>query len=87
MTDEVEVYKFQAFRKDMAQAGMFKDVQLEEEKECPFCKRKSKTVTRRPLNTMYHNEEQNFQESCDDCYQETIEYYSDLWSEYYSSVM
>lgn len=84
--DELDKYKYQLGRRLLADAGMFTEVEGEK-KKCKCCGFMSTTVARRPLNTMYVDDERNFLESCKGCYEETIDYYKDLWSEYYSMVM
>jgi len=53
--------------------------------KCPLCERESDTVERRQLNTLYVEEELNYQTSCLECYEDTIEYYKECWQEYHQS--
>ena len=55
-------------------------------KECPHCHASCLDVKRRRLNTAYPNDESNHLESCGSCFQDAIEYYSDLWGEYHNAV-
>jgi len=41
-------------------------------------------IQRRKLNTMYRDEESNWLVSCEDCYQDALKYYQQLWSDYYN---
>lgn len=40
-------------------------------------------MKRRRLNTAYINDRYNWFVSCEDCYYETCEYYSEMWDELY----
>lgn len=42
-------------------------------------------LAKRRKNTMYAEEESNWIVSCAECYERVVEYYNELWSEYYSS--
>ncbi|MAT51056.1 MAG: hypothetical protein CMK32_07725 [Porticoccaceae bacterium] len=49
---------------------------------CPLCDRHSSDIASRRLNTNYCDDRLNFQTSCGECYDRSIEYYQDLWDEY-----
>ncbi len=53
---------------------------------CLYCRREGK-VARRRKNTAYVDEKRNWMESCRECFQEAVEYYADLWQQYYADVM
>jgi hypothetical protein len=55
-------------------------------KKCPGCHRYSRDVKRRGLNTMYIDDSRNWQTSCYACYEETCDYYQDLWDTYYNAI-
>lgn len=50
---------------------------------CPACKTEGIALMTRRLNTAYSDEKKNWLKSCEDCYVEAVEYYTDLWNEYY----
>jgi len=52
--------------------------------ECPICQKKT-TVKNYRINTAYTNDADNWQESCHDCYLDTVDHYRELWNEYYNS--
>jgi len=52
--------------------------------ECPIC-HKSYSIRNYRINTAYNNDADNWQESCHDCYLETVAHYRELWNEYYNS--
>lgn len=52
---------------------------------CPMCERFSVDVVGRTLNTAYTDNERNYQTSCVQCWQTTIEYFEERWEEYYSN--
>lgn len=54
---------------------------------CRCCGYLSYGVQRRRLNTAYADPESNWLESCRECWEGAVEYYSDLWSQYWSDVM
>lgn len=58
---------------------------VEESGHCPICERDNLCIMSRRLNTAYHDEQDNWLRSCEDCYNERVEHYKDLWSEYYNS--
>lgn len=56
---------------------------VEESGHCAICERDNLCVMSRRLNTAYHDEQMNWLRSCEDCYNERIEHYRELWNEYY----
>lgn len=52
---------------------------------CPRCERSGLEIKKYRINTAYSDDESNWQESCRDCYVETVDHYNDLWNEYYRS--
>ncbi len=54
-------------------------------KECPCCHNISSVVESRRLNTSYVDDQLNFLESCDWCFEVACEYYDELWRDYYRS--
>jgi hypothetical protein len=52
--------------------------------KCPCCKRLKFNNRKRRLNTKYVNDESNWLTSCGECYEETYQYYADLWADYYA---
>jgi len=59
---------------------------IEEPKEgtCPICSRTGQIAKRR-RNTSYANDENNWQVSCEGCFEEDYARFQDLWDEYYGS--
>jgi hypothetical protein len=53
---------------------------------CQECHDESK-IQRRRLNTAYYEDELNYMTSCEEVYKEAIEYYRELWSDYYSRIL
>ncbi len=51
-------------------------------RECPFCGRYRRDVGVRRLNTAYNNDILNYQESCEDCYNYSWNYYTEMWETY-----
>lgn len=54
-------------------------------KTCPCCERDMPDVERRHRNTAYVEEELNWLESCNECFQADWEHFADMWREYYGS--
>lgn len=52
---------------------------------CPCCNRETIDIKKRRLNTAYVKDEANWLESCYDCYQQRVDHYSELWTDYYLS--
>lgn len=52
---------------------------------CAYCNRQQPDIANRRLNAMYTDDDSNWMESCYDCYSETVDYYAELWDEYYRS--
>lgn len=52
---------------------------------CVFCETLKETVQDRQLNTAYVDKQSNYMCSCLECWQETINYYNELWQEYYAA--
>lgn len=50
---------------------------------CEYCRKYFKYPKRRELNTAYVNEEDNWMCSCKGCYDEVVDYYKELWENYY----
>ena len=50
---------------------------------CEYCHKYFKYPKRRELNTAYVNEEDNWMCSCKGCYDEVVDYYKELWENYY----
>lgn len=50
---------------------------------CGYCRKYFKYPKRRELNTAYVNEEDNWMCSCKGCYDEAVDYYKELWENYY----
>lgn len=42
-------------------------------------------LAKRRMNTRYDKEKSNWITCCAECYENIVEYYNDLWSEYYNS--
>lgn len=53
---------------------------------CPMCGKLEDIKTRR-LNTNYTEELENWFTSCLDCYEGEVNYYAELWSDYYAGVL
>lgn len=53
---------------------------------CPVCELKKPDVATRRLNTMYAEDESNWATSCGECHAEAVEYYRELWDEYYNGL-
>lgn len=51
---------------------------------CPCCERINVEVSRHRLNTAYANDAENWLVSCVECFEDTREYYAELWAEYYN---
>ena len=54
---------------------------------CPKCKRKSRTVERRPMSTAYVDKEANYTTCCADCFREIEKYWRERWADYYADCM
>lgn len=54
---------------------------------CIFCAEFHAGVRARRLNTAYADEKQNWMCSCLDCYAEAVDYYREMWAEYYRDVL
>lgn len=54
---------------------------------CPLCERRKGDIDRRRLNTAYVNDESNYQLSCEECYDESVGCYEELWDDFYSEVL
>lgn len=50
---------------------------------CDFCKKLLKYPKKRRLNTMYVQDELNYECSCKSCYDYHIECYEDMWNSLY----
>ena len=59
----------------------------EQPKRCPLCGRYGKDIFKRRKNTEYNDEESNWVTGCGECYQAMEDYYTELWAEYYASVL
>jgi hypothetical protein len=56
-------------------------------KMCPLCAWESDNVAVRRLNTAYVDEISNWMISCQDCFDDTVFQYDEMWKAYYSSCM
>lgn len=54
---------------------------------CPYCKREGEDIKKRRKNSAYVDDNRNYTVSCLSCYEETVEYYSDMWADFWSGVM
>lgn len=56
---------------------------------CPFCLvlKSSHGIENRRINTAYEKEDLNWVFSCYNCYKETIEFYQEMWDEYYAGCL
>lgn len=54
---------------------------------CPCCEQEKPDIRKRRKNTAYVNEESNWLVSCDECFQDTVAYYAELWADYYADCM
>lgn len=80
-TNKVE----EAYRKSKIAHAVGAGIRIEGEpklEECKGCHRVV-MVAKRRINTAYVKDEQNWMTSCEECYEETIEHYNDLWATYY----
>jgi hypothetical protein len=57
------------------------------DQKCRHCGRFSTSVRTRRMNTAYHEDSQNYTTCCEDCFVMVVEYYNDMWEDYYSMVM
>lgn len=79
---------FRVFKRKLGQLSLPKKCQQCQTRWClQFPRYISFTVKRRRLNTAYVDEESNYLTSCLSCYWETVDYYQDLWDDYYSSIL
>jgi hypothetical protein len=53
--------------------------------KCQWCGEEG--AERRRQRTAYVNDERNFAILCDECQEESHEYWSDMWNEYYRQVI
>lgn len=56
-------------------------------KKCPICEKNRYTVEKRPRDTSYVDDENNYLTSCIECYARDCEYYAERWAEYYADCM
>jgi hypothetical protein len=56
-------------------------------KKCPCCGINKPYVLRRRQNTAYEDEESNYVECCEDCFEQIESYWEERWQEYYSQVL
>jgi hypothetical protein len=49
--------------------------------KCPACGRESETVAKRRRNTMFVDEEQNYIESCLECFETDDHYWQERWDD------
>ena len=54
---------------------------------CKLCNMWKDTIQKRRLNTAYYEKERNYLVSCISCYEKTCAYYSELWQDFYSSIL
>ena len=52
---------------------------------CDYCKRYFIYPKRRHMNTMYENEEYNYCNCCESCFDQIEEYWAECWKEYNNS--
>lgn len=50
---------------------------------CPRCDKPADDIATRRLNTAYHEDDRNWLHSCRACWEDTVEYYRELWQEVY----
>lgn len=85
MLDELEEHRFKTGFATIVNHG-YRPVGEVVDIVCPCCQR-FMLIRKRRLNTAYVNDESNWMISCDNCYEEAVEYYSDLWDMYYQDIM
>ena len=50
---------------------------------CPQCRKYFKYPKRRRTNASYENEEDNYTYECKKCWERTMEYFDNMWEDFY----
>ena len=59
------------------------NVDATQNNRCPCCERDMPDVERRRRNTAYVDDELNYLVSCGECHARDLEYYQELWDDYW----
>lgn len=54
---------------------------------CSYCKKNKDTIKMRRQNTLFEKQDENYTESCKECFEEKEEYWNGMWKDYYSSLL
>lgn len=53
---------------------------------CPMCGRRKRSVELRRRNTAYSNDAENFHTCCEECHDDSCQFWSEMWQEYYDTI-
>lgn len=54
---------------------------------CPCCRRWSFGLNKRRMSTLYCDEESNWMESCEYCFEQMEDYWRERWADYYADCL